>query len=126
MADVLRRFITGKISKCSISSPNNYGKYSAHIDGRFEDTGAPVNKFFVCKRQPTVYEGDKSPIDPKETDNLVFEGRMMVGQGTDDDTGDQFYWVEALSIEKRLETVEAPEPKEEGNPFLNNPRKSNF
>lgn len=125
MSDRLNRFIAGEITRCYLSKPreftskngNKWEAFTLHINGAFEDTGDLVDQYFSSRYPVAVYEGTEDPIDPKETDNLKFKGRIMVTQ-----LEDRFF-LQAVSIEERIgvDTPPAQEQQDTGNPFLSNP-----
>ena len=121
MADKLPRFITGKINRCRLVAPGGpYKQYSLHIEGMFEDTHDSYDGFLNSKYPVSVYEGDNDPIDPSNTDNLVFNGRVYVLQD-EKQNGDPIYYLKAVSIEERIGAEESSPSIPEGNPFLKNP-----
>lgn len=121
MAEKLPRFISGKINRCRLSSPGGpYDQYSLHIDGLFEDTHDAYEGYLNSKYPVSVYEGDEDPIDPAETDGLVFDGRVFVMQG-EKQNGDPIYYLQAVSIENRTGTEDNTPAVPDGNPFLKNP-----
>lgn len=117
-ANATVRFLSGTMSRSKLSKPKVFSNdngtttesYSIYFDGAFEDT-KDIYKGYLNSHYPVnVYESDgEDPVDPSETDGLVFKGRAMVKQ-----IGDRYY-LKAVSIEQREETVGSR------NPFLDNP-----
>lgn len=125
----VKRFISGTITKCHLAEPvkrqgknGEFEQYTLFMDGMFEDTQELVQMYFNSKFPVKVYEGSEDPIDPKETEQLKFQGRILVTQS--EYNGKTFYFLNAVSIEQRLgvdESSSSTSEDDEGNPFLKNP-----
>jgi hypothetical protein len=122
MAEKFPRFISGRVTRCRLAEPGGkYNQYSCHVEGFFEDTRDPFEGWLNSNYPVSVYEGQADPIDPKETENLTFDGRLFVLQ-SENRNGDPIYFLNAVSIENRIGYEEPSEPNlPEGNPFLDNP-----
>lgn len=119
----LTRFASGEIRGFNFARKNKGDKYGFAFEGFYEDTKDKVEGYFASKYPIKIFEGDDTPIDPSQAQDLKFKGRVMFSQKDYD--GKQYLFPQAVSIEKRIEIMEKSEDEKElkGNPFLENPIK---
>lgn len=115
--DAVKRFLSGTINRCHLSTTDRYGNYSVHIDGAYEDTMDTYDGYFQSKYPVPVYAGDEDPIDAEKADGKKFKGRLMITQKEYE--GKTYYFLNAVSIEGDTEDDE--EFQDQKNPFLENP-----
>ena len=115
--DQVKRFLSGTISRCHITSTDRFGNYSIHINGAYEDTMDAYEGYFQSKYPVPIYAGDEDPVDGEKAEGKVFKGRVMVTQKEYE--GKTYSFLNAISIEGDVE--EDDSYQDQKNPFLENP-----